>query len=119
MDQLEHQGNTPPFVGSDLFHPVSLRGQGGERRLPADIVREENPLLCMVLLIPCFVTAQIILVLLPKLVTIDVVKLLKAIAANGVIVQIILLKNPRNFWCNAFLQQPNPNLGSLLFLLIL
>ena len=41
MDQLEHQGNTPPFVGSDLFHPVSLRGQGGERRLPADIVREE------------------------------------------------------------------------------
>ena len=45
------------------------------------------------------------------MVTVNVEELFQAITANGVIVQIILLKNPRNFWCNASLQLPNPNPG--------
>ncbi len=63
----------------------------------------------MFLLVPGFIPTQIFLVLLAQLVAIDVEKLLQAITANGEIVQVTLLKNPRNSLCNACLQQPNSN----------
>lgn len=41
MGQDDYSNNTSPFAEASALHSVALRGPGGERRLPADIIRED------------------------------------------------------------------------------